>query len=278
MSVFGLSSSIGKTYCGKFAVINSRRFNYDEEWGRWEPVPFVNLGLLFGLKRSAGSGDTGKRFVGELGAIHRELMSQIPQKLRDEVNKSFFYYNKNTLKGFRGSWNLPEYLGGLGLDMPVSDTDRKIGSVVKMGCLKKEPVSWPVNADWQMHQLVQQKIKKRPVPFRRIAAATEMFPFGPIVEQGDRLIDDTYHEAYLALVVGLLFQTPLNKLRLDKRNKRKGQLFDIESMRQRALNHNGNLHASALKNLGDPRINPMTDLDLRPINKKLFIPLITCIG
>ena len=79
-------------------------------------VPYVNMGLLYGLKRSGGHAsleDSGN--YPTFGAIARELVNSAPACLREKVLAAFIHRNTTQLKKFPIPWFIPEHLGGLGL-------------------------------------------------------------------------------------------------------------------------------------------------------------------
>jgi len=141
----GLESSVGKTFVSdKFLTINSMQFAYEDIKVDWEQlsgetfsykyneIKYVNLGLVYGQKKS---GTRGKPFY-RLGAISRDLHRSCPPNLYDAAFKQFIKANSvqrfrekqdengkvTIVKDFFGSladakvpWFYPEWLGGLGL-------------------------------------------------------------------------------------------------------------------------------------------------------------------
>lgn len=124
-SVVGLTESVGKTYDDEtFFTINS--VLYKKEQSRWVEEPFINFGLLNGTGRSVSvtvKEDT-KDSLLELGTRHRELIRTCPKGNVRNVHTLFLYLNCDTLREFKGSWFLPNWLGGLGLS-PVQGYSEK---------------------------------------------------------------------------------------------------------------------------------------------------------
>jgi hypothetical protein len=126
----GMKPSIGKVYLSKhFLNINSTTFNYREdgfeevafddskkpETVRFQHVKSVNLGLMFGMKRSGGKTDAVDEGPTSLGARARTLISDAPPGLGEVLLKKFIHENKPALTTVNLPWFLPEYLGGVGL-------------------------------------------------------------------------------------------------------------------------------------------------------------------
>jgi len=231
----GLNTSAGKTYHSKFAVINSRRFDYDPSSRSWIEQKFVNLGILFGMCRSA-AGEQTKKWIGDIGTLHRDLYKQCPSELWEEVNKAFYYYNKNTLRSFRGSYCAPEFLGGLGMVGKLSDQDLRVCTTIRSQLAHTKPCPWPAAKDWQMHQIVQKTIGSIPeVSFRNFETTIEpklenltsyerqQFPF---VQRDICLkLEDEYSWVYNLLTIQTLFKNELSELKTsvkpDKNDKTK---------------------------------------------------------
>jgi hypothetical protein len=114
----GLVPSIGKTYVHReYCNINSTSFLY--KGGKATLIPYVNMGLVLGMGRSAAisSSDVFSPDEGlTLGARHRELLRSCPQSLRLCVHELFLKANNEVLTSLRAiPWYLPESLGGVGL-------------------------------------------------------------------------------------------------------------------------------------------------------------------
>jgi len=128
----GLETSLGKTFLTKaFAQINSTNFKkldtpvdeYDSESGitrqMWfKQGQYINLGLLYGLKRSGEK--VGLDVVADakisLGARCRDLIRNCPLELRESVMRLFLSHHRQQLNQLRDiPWFVPEALGGVGL-------------------------------------------------------------------------------------------------------------------------------------------------------------------
>jgi hypothetical protein len=92
----------------------------------FQRVPFVNLGLVLGLKRSCANGGTSSAKVtveeqlleegGTLGARARKLIADFPTDMAEKVLSSFIIHNKDCLKVNRHiPWFIREEQGGYGL-------------------------------------------------------------------------------------------------------------------------------------------------------------------
>jgi len=148
--IMGLSESIGKTFTSKsYLNINSESFLYLPDGKRtvmvvrdgvpvrrpqpYMAVPFVNWGLILGLKRSAGFGDekekmTGVFLVDDQGFAMRarELVEKAPEDMQSAVFKRFLNRHWDRLHQVRLPWYIPTRLGGIGLPI-VRGTGAKTG-------------------------------------------------------------------------------------------------------------------------------------------------------
>jgi len=127
----GLTPSTGNVYfSSEFVNMNSRNFVYHPagylhvltEKGSWKvdrfaETPFVNMGLLLGLKRSGGTFDVSDTTMYQsLGSRARDLVQMSPGYLRERVLGQFIHVNLSKLKKFSPiPWFIPESLGGFGL-------------------------------------------------------------------------------------------------------------------------------------------------------------------
>ena len=133
-SAMGLEPSIGKNYYSReFCTINSAEFRrsptiLDGVASSVSCTPYVNLGILFGNKRSQGND-----FVQQELVTPSSITSEFETyrtKLGDQFNESFrtlFIKKRMTsLKSLPNSWALPAFMGGLGI------VDRKLTNFEKV--------------------------------------------------------------------------------------------------------------------------------------------------
>jgi hypothetical protein len=148
----GLTESVGKTYWSdEFCIMNSTMYERlsrptfvcpisepDHYLGlapppppkasNFQEVPFINFGILLGVKRSGGkvgldavacTDSTEARSFssedGTLGARARELVAKTPSWLRVPVFRIFMEIHRELLKSTSIPWFMPEWLGGVGL-------------------------------------------------------------------------------------------------------------------------------------------------------------------
>lgn len=152
----GLKPSLGKVYYSKhFCNMNSTTFRYrhsDEPDAHitFERIRLIRLGLVFGLKRSEGPGDLAplnrlieevfgdpstSQWDGTVGARHRALLSECPERCVSRVHLKFLSKNAEALSFCTDRaipWYVPTCYGGAGLQpLPhlgydVSDKDKSI--------------------------------------------------------------------------------------------------------------------------------------------------------
>jgi len=191
-SYIGLKPSVGKVYYSReFLNINSRTFTYvpgykkrkvEEVWtpGRgtkpsryvqrewaYEPVQYVNMGLLMGLKRSGGK--AGAETVGSqdasYGARARALVDEAPVPLREAVLSAFIQENLAFLRSARVPWFLPESFGGLGLPCvgryKPSDRELRLARVLLDSSISVPRP--PVHCTWKVWKAAG-KLLPQPVP------------------------------------------------------------------------------------------------------------------
>jgi len=120
-SLCGLEPSQGKVYTSDhYLNINSTSFQLVD--GLLRHVPYVNMGLLAGMKR-AGAGKVGKGELfdsaefqfSSLGARHHQLLESCPPALQKAVHRSFIHHHWSTLSTIGLPWFVPESCGGVGL-------------------------------------------------------------------------------------------------------------------------------------------------------------------
>jgi hypothetical protein len=179
--LFGLKPSIGKCFLSAdFLEINSTCFlivpPFVQLWpqrktdlptaplagqsvvvrrNHFEPVEFVNTGLMLGMKRS-GKIDLKDVTdpVASLGTLHRELHATCPQALWSVVHREFLKHHDDVLKKCRVPWYLPESLGGLGLYGTQSSTDLRLinSAILRWGELNRHPVSMRADTPWTVRK------------------------------------------------------------------------------------------------------------------------------
>jgi len=160
-SVAGLDSSLGKTYfTNKFAVINSQHF--DHTHGQWILRPFVNMGLLRGLKRSSTGTEVDGGLLCDVAERYNQLKSTCPDDIWARTRARFLYNNQNKLKNFKGSWWLPRYAGGLGMipDEPSSSDCRTLYQARRLLNQGYEVLPLPNKRDWATWRIAEHKLKE----------------------------------------------------------------------------------------------------------------------
>jgi hypothetical protein len=246
----GLLESVGKTYYSReFLEMNSRIFlRLAEGEMRADPdadrvthrmcflraVGFVNLGLLYGVKRSGLKVGRADLYGDDsLGSRARDLVDSSPQRMRDVVMESFVRANFKLLSSLKVPWYFPEWLGGLGLPTwfdrfgeyhGPSMQDVAIARQIIRGWRLRRP-SRLSNAEWKVRQLVQQRIGFEPIPVED-------------TEENDALIRDS-QRFFGECCVSLLFSNDIEikhlKKELSEGHKGKGYT--------RSYNHNRKLWA-----------------------------------
>nr|QIC52827.1 MAG: RNA-dependent RNA polymerase [Apple narna-like virus 2] len=206
-SSVGLEPSIGKVYKSReFATINSQLFMVDPTHlavdkitnkafkCHFRLVPYVNLGLIFGMKRSEGGHTfTDQAGPNDIGARTKELLRLTPQDLRQEVFE-YFKENNPMMKTLRLPWFVPTWLGGLGIPQEFgdpSDLDLRIAGRILQNWREKSPVSLQIPSQWRIRDLAVAKAPKPHVVLERIP-------------QGKKIHDD-YEHLLGMLGVSLLF-------------------------------------------------------------------------
>jgi hypothetical protein len=200
----GLTSSVGKTFLSdQFVQINSTNFymrtrevlpggTAHREY--FEETRYVNLGLMFGFKRSEGEEDGEEGELQErgtaIGVRATELVRLCPPDLVEPVFKAFLSYHREKLDPYRGRvpFYVPEHFGGLGLPVVYrperpppfapqqevlwgpSIEDRRIVTRIR-----EDPVKWrittiPKDVPWEIHQAV---LNLLPVPLEMVVPPSE---------------------------------------------------------------------------------------------------------
>jgi len=160
----GLKESIGKTYLSReFVDINSTSFQRMKESFTIDDtnrtgatikretflkqVKYVNIGLLYGLKRSGGKvGLNDQTDVhNNMAARARELLRLAPESLHEELMRMFIKHHKPLLDRMRLPWYIPEWLGGVGLPIGpwskgISELDLRIAHRILLNWKKERPI------------------------------------------------------------------------------------------------------------------------------------------
>jgi hypothetical protein len=157
--VMGFTKSIGKTYDAEtMASINSRFFELDEA-GKWRLIPFVNGGLLHGMKRSVAVDKDGQEEDPfELADKLHEMCACLDRfpDLKDRCIKRFKHLNSNRLKKYQGPWHLPIFLCGLGLSELKAPDDYELKRCRRLLQMYHEGTPVPRrmnNAEMKLHDL-----------------------------------------------------------------------------------------------------------------------------
>jgi len=129
-SELGLLPSVGKNYySSEFCVINSTEFRLRK--GTISPVavcdqtPYLNLGLLYGNKRSQ-SADESSVSAGSIASEFIKYRELLGECCNEEFRTDFIRLRSTLLKRVPNSWALPPHMGGLGL------VDRKLTRFEKL--------------------------------------------------------------------------------------------------------------------------------------------------
>lgn len=133
---FGMEPSIGKVlFKNDILNINSTLFTVSD-FG-FELVPYVNFGLIKGLKRSEGGETKKDAFTGlTIGARHRALKQLTPTWLWEKVNILYHVEHFKVLHGNHLPWYIDESLGGYGLVGTPTVKDMVTARAIKNGMAK----------------------------------------------------------------------------------------------------------------------------------------------
>lgn len=174
----GLETSVGKTYYSdQFVNINSTNFvlgkkiitddvtTLDTEVDYLHQVPYINLGLLYGLKRSGGNLGALDEDL-DLGSRQRELFRLAGDLVSHEtLHRIFLKKNASALKLFtenRIPFYIPREYGGIGLqpigEYQPSRLDKKVvrAMINRMGP-QPQPLREP--AKLVLHQACQEVVR-----------------------------------------------------------------------------------------------------------------------
>jgi hypothetical protein len=214
----GLKESVGKTWFAReFLEINSTIFlsgpehlhgiQQINEHGKliirdcpFTLIPYVNFGLLRGLKRSGGA--VGLNDLADpketLGARYRELLRNCPSHLKPKVHGMFINYHMDVLKSTRVPWYIPEWLGGLGLEGYRDPTrlDLRIAHRILLNWVKQRPAAVrPGELSWVIWNIAEKRV---PPPMSTIDGGAA----------GVRLYDDTVSRECLNLLFDSNIELP----------------------------------------------------------------------
>jgi len=202
-SFVGLEPSVGKVYfSSSFLNMNSRTFLHregEEElfesetrpsvmrtcW--FQEVPFVNLGLLYGMDRSTNDAVNSKTQLTSLASRAHDLIKCAPPYLRVALLKSYMSRHKDELQKLCLPYFLPTHLGGVGLPilpdellvkeadrdlLLPSDTDLRLARVIyEHSDLFPLPPPPPVD-DWKIWSRAQALARKQGLRLDDVAIAT----------------------------------------------------------------------------------------------------------
>jgi hypothetical protein len=197
----GLQESVGKTFdSAEFCEINSQTFLYrpeqatEELWKRddgtvsirqnpYLSVPSVNLGLVYGMKRSGKpvgvndivSSSSRDKTISER---HHVLFETCPPDLWPQVNKLFLSNHASFLRlmtKLMVPWFAPVWLGGLGLVGADSSKNFRIATGLVRDWAVLSPSERPsvpqIEAPWQIHDVVVKRLA-RIEDSKRVLSAT----------------------------------------------------------------------------------------------------------
>jgi hypothetical protein len=249
----GLTPSIGKYFFSReFAQVNSTNFtrlevpdlDRDPISGKFRQMyyrqtPYINLGLLYGLKRSGEKlgADAICDSDDSLGVRCHELIASAPSDVKNILFKRFVLNHKAVLEKVRVPWFLPESWGGVGLPCDIrvgnpgdpvevlrgpSKLDLQIAARIMENPVRFPVTKPPVDAPWNTHRLA---MAKYPI-------ACENFG-------NDVALQSVNDKLYGALIVDTLF-TAADPFQADKSSNRVGVLRRNERSWRAAL-HSGSL-------------------------------------
>lgn len=178
----GLEESVGKTFVSpKFVNINSTSFLRTDEpkkilckYGsrtieretHLVLVPYVNLGLLYGAKRSGlvSKSDQGSQHS-NLSARCRTLLHYAPENLHMKCMRAFISVHRELMESTGLPWYIPEWLGGLGLPRgdwgKPSDLDLRIAARILLRWKEERPKELHgAQKEWKIWQLAQERCPK----------------------------------------------------------------------------------------------------------------------
>jgi len=152
--LLGLESSIGKTYFSdELATLNSQVYVKLE--GVWTKIEAINLGLLYGRKRSGINKET--LDITTIGTTAQQMLDNLNnQELRTNMWNRFKDLHWDILNSTRLSWFAPTWAGGLGIPGECSETDKHVVSVIRQN-YAKEVVPISDCSEWFVHKHIMQE-------------------------------------------------------------------------------------------------------------------------
>jgi len=202
----GLHPSVGKVYYSRqFLNINSTTYNfhpYNRETGvgGWEAfriervikdkpvistrvicfelVKYVNVGLLYSLKRSGGTIDSTEVDRDNLtfGARAHALIDACPSFLRERVMGQFLHLNRDKIK-IDLPYFIPENMGGLGLPAvgryTSSNSDLRFARLIFENPKRFKMPPRPADVDWKFWEYAT---KRFPTSIANVATDFEQTP------------------------------------------------------------------------------------------------------
>ena len=249
--VSGMEGSVGKCYFSReFFNVNSTSYRVVEPFDftfvdektqqgivrkcRYKLIPYVNLGLLYGYKRSEAGGKTGVddfyTQYGSIGSKSWELKRLTPEWLWPDVYREFLNHFRDRIKPEEGRvvtqrqgaklrkvklparlpvkvpWFVPREYGGLGLVPPADKfwpqkwTDTRIALNIKAGKLGV-PRSVVPTVGWQVHRRVLDRLPEKLKVVEGSSVEAELF-----AEEWDRLYGKLCVETLFRSSLGDIFQ------------------------------------------------------------------------
>lgn len=178
--LMGLKPSLGKVFeSRRFCNMNSTRFVYHSGYSmesdegvtevpaQFEYRPYVNLGLVLGLKRSTKGGlDTARladwSTISSFSENAGYMLETCPDQDRERVLGAFMRQNRDILSGTSLPWHIPEWLGGIGLPTlgkyRASEEDLSIARIV--GSRFKLP-SAGNGSSWKVWEYAQSRMPRK---------------------------------------------------------------------------------------------------------------------
>jgi len=194
----GLNESIGKTFVSReFVNINSTNYLYEQESHPitcqkpdgtsierecpFREVPYFNLGLVFGLKRSNGPASLNDEADPRqnMGTRFRQMLKLCPDQIKAQAYNMAISHHRHILEKTRVPWFMPEWIGGLGLpiteDHQPSELDLRLGRRILLNWKKKQPIQMThPETPWYTRKIAERLLPK-PVWVSQKGPNTELF-------------------------------------------------------------------------------------------------------